>query len=92
MVRNIELIKDQDITLQAGDLIEVSTPGGGGYGNPQARTIEAIEEDLAHGYYAPPDAAAQFCAVIDSFGRVDRAATEALRSKGYFTQPLITEL
>ena len=86
------LSKDQDITLQAGDLIEVSTPGGGGYGNPQARTIEAIEEDLAHGYYAPPDAAAQFCAVIDSFGRVDRAATEALRSKGYFTQPLITEL
>jgi N-methylhydantoinase B len=74
--------KDQGITLAAGDLIEVSTPGGGGYGDPRARNVEAIEQDLAHGYYAPPDAAARFHAVIDPHGLVDRVATKALRNKG----------
>ena len=28
------LSKDQDIHLDAGDVIEVSTPGGGGFGDP----------------------------------------------------------
>ena len=31
------LSKDQDIPLQAGDRVEVMTPGGGGYGDPFAR-------------------------------------------------------
>ena len=74
--------KDQDIQLAAGDVIEVATPGGGGYGNPHTRSLEAIELDLAHGYYAAPDAAARFRAVVKADGRVDRPATKALRNEG----------
>ena len=43
--------KDQSLALQAGDVISVSTPGGGGFGPPGARAPEAIARDLARGYY-----------------------------------------
>jgi N-methylhydantoinase B len=45
------LSKDQGIELQAGDLISVSTPGGGGYGEPATRSRASIERDIARGYY-----------------------------------------
>ncbi|MBL8381806.1 MAG: hydantoinase B/oxoprolinase family protein [Burkholderiales bacterium] len=45
------LSKDQNIALTAGDLIEVSTPGGGGYGDARARPRAEIERDIARGYY-----------------------------------------
>ncbi|MEO8079941.1 MAG: hydantoinase B/oxoprolinase family protein, partial [Caldimonas sp.] len=56
------LSKDQDIQISAGDVIAVSTPGGGGFGDPAARRPAAIERDAALGYFgggtqAPPDPA-----------------------------------
>jgi N-methylhydantoinase B len=45
------LSKDQGIALSEGDVIEVSTPGGGGYGEPEKRSKESIERDIARGYY-----------------------------------------
>jgi N-methylhydantoinase B len=45
------LSKDQSIALSEGDVIEVSTPGGGGYGEPDKRSKESIERDIARGYY-----------------------------------------
>ncbi|HEY4372576.1 MAG TPA: hydantoinase B/oxoprolinase family protein [Burkholderiales bacterium] len=51
------LSKDQSIALTAGDVIEVSTPGGGGYGEPARRSKEAIERDIARGYYTREEAA-----------------------------------
>jgi N-methylhydantoinase B len=44
--------KDQDIEIAAGDVIAVSTPGGGGFGAPEERLAEARAEDLARGYYS----------------------------------------
>ncbi len=44
------LSKDQDITIRAGDVIDVSTPGGGGYGDPSARPGAEVERDVALGY------------------------------------------
>ncbi|MFP9190959.1 hydantoinase B/oxoprolinase family protein [Natrialbaceae archaeon A-CW1-1] len=32
--------------LEAGDIVSIRTPGGGGYGDPAARDREAIERDL----------------------------------------------
>ena len=43
--------KDQGITMQAGDVIEVFTPGGGGYGDPARRSPQAREYDRRQGYY-----------------------------------------
>ncbi|MBS0444954.1 MAG: hydantoinase B/oxoprolinase family protein [Proteobacteria bacterium] len=51
------LSKDQDIAIGAGDLICVSTPGGGGYGDPARRDPEALRRDLARGYYTRGQAA-----------------------------------
>ncbi len=65
------LSKDQDIQVGAGDVVRVSTPGGGGYGDPRQRDPTAIARDLKRGYYTDAQAAALFGA-----GRVKAAAAE----------------
>jgi N-methylhydantoinase B len=50
------LSKDQDIELEPGDVIRVSTPGGGGYGDPGARDPAKVARDIARGYYTPEQA------------------------------------
>jgi len=54
------LSKDQDIQMGPGDVIRVSTPGGGGYGDPAKRDPAKIERDVARGYYTRDDAARLF--------------------------------
>ncbi len=54
------LSKDQDIVIRAGDRVEVMTPGGGGYGNPAARTVSAISRDVARGTYTAQEAQARW--------------------------------
>ena len=46
--------------LKGGDPVELETPGGGGYGDPQERPLELIRRDLALGYVSPAQAAAVF--------------------------------
>ena len=41
-----------------GDVIHVSTPGGGGYGEAKMREPALIEKDLRLGYYSREQAAA----------------------------------
>ena len=55
------LSKDQAIVMQQGDRIHVSTPGGGGYGDPRERDAAAIAQDVARGYYTPQE-------IEDKFG------------------------
>jgi N-methylhydantoinase B len=50
------LSKDQGLRLQAGDRVEVKTPGGGGYGDPMRRERDLVARDVARGYYAPDQA------------------------------------
>ena len=50
------LSKDQDIQLQPGDCIRVSTPGGGGYGDPRQRDPAKVARDIARGYYSREEA------------------------------------
>jgi N-methylhydantoinase B len=50
------LSKDQDIELAPGDVIRVSTPGGGGYGDPRRRDPRKVAEDVARGYYTAEEA------------------------------------
>ena len=45
------LSKDQDIEIHAGDVISVSTPGGGGFGAPAERSAAERARDVALGYY-----------------------------------------
>jgi N-methylhydantoinase B len=54
------LSKDQDIAIRAGDVIAVSTPGGGGFGPADERPLAARERDIALGYYSPAESARAF--------------------------------
>ncbi|MEE8247036.1 MAG: hydantoinase B/oxoprolinase family protein [Alphaproteobacteria bacterium] len=76
------LSKDQDIVVEPGDRIIVSTPGGGGYGDPFERAPGLVATDVGRGYYTVADAAERFGVVLEaeSFA-VDEAATAALRTQ-----------
>jgi N-methylhydantoinase B len=54
------LSKDQDIQLAAGDVVAVSTPGGGGFGVPAERDPRLIEQDVRRGYYTADEARRRF--------------------------------
>ncbi len=51
------LSKAQDIALAPGDRVRVRTPGGGGYGPPQARDRALVAEDVRLGRYTAEQAA-----------------------------------
>jgi len=54
------LSKDQDVVLAPGDRIVVHTPGGGGFGAPEARDTALVERDVKRGYYGAAEAARRF--------------------------------
>jgi N-methylhydantoinase B len=71
--------KDQDIELQAGDVIKVRTPGGGGYGDPFTREPERVARDVRRGYFDAAAAAEQYGVVLRTDGSVDADATAQRR-------------
>ncbi len=74
--------KDQGIHVKGGDMIRVSTPGGGGYGDPLTRAPEAVGRDVSLGYYTPAQAEALFGVVVDpETFTIETAATEAARGR-----------
>jgi N-methylhydantoinase B len=77
------LSKDQDIQIAAGDLIEVSTPGGGGYGNPFERDPALVARDVARGYYTRAAAKELFGVAIGADGAVDPVRTATLREAAH---------
>ena len=75
------LSKDQDIELEPGDVIRVSTPGGGGYGDPLRREPRKVASDILRGYYTREQAASLFGVVLTADGAADAAGTVELRSR-----------
>ena len=75
------LSKDQNIHVQAGDTICVSTPGGGGYESSLKRNPELVRNDVQRGYYTVQQAQDLFGVVLTSEGLVDGNATQKLRSQ-----------
>jgi len=67
------LSKDQDILVGPGDSIRVSTPGGGGYGDPLERDPDLVAIDVRRGYYPVSDAAEMFGVVLDEHPEGERA-------------------
>jgi N-methylhydantoinase B len=54
------LSKAQDVALAPGDRVRVRTPGGGGYGPPQARDPALVAEDVRLGRFTADEAARLF--------------------------------
>ena len=77
----VHLSKDQGIRIQPGDTVHVSTPGGGGYGNPFERDPEQVQRDVVRGYYSREQAQELFAVVFaEGVNDIDQAKTAALRA------------
>jgi N-methylhydantoinase B len=69
-------------TLQADDLVSLLLPGAGGYGDPRARDLDALDRDLIDGKVTPEAAEEHYAVVVDRTEmKVDREATRRLRAK-----------
>jgi N-methylhydantoinase B/oxoprolinase/acetone carboxylase alpha subunit len=68
----------QDFVLDTGDVLEILTGGGGGYGDPLARAFEKIADDLIDRKITP-EAAERDYAVIGNGDGIDVDASLALR-------------
>ena len=76
------LSKEQDITLAPGDRVWVRTPGGGGYGNPLQRPVDAVREDVRLDRYSLAEARHLYGVVLikkDNVLCVDEEETVKLR-------------
>ena len=76
------LSKDQGIAIEEGDTVTVSTPGGGGFGDPFLREPARVARDVRLGYYTLEEAEAGFGVVLDPETLAeDEAATKARRDQ-----------
>ncbi len=75
--------------LSSGDALIACSPGGGGFGNPLERELEAVERDLNLGYVSRESAERDYGVVIAEArhvgertrDRLDAAATERQRTR-----------
>jgi N-methylhydantoinase B len=76
-----QLRSKQVVHLRTGDRLHVCVGGGGGYGDPLLRPPERVAEDVADGRVSPASARDDYGVVLDEHGRLDAAATAALRRR-----------
>jgi N-methylhydantoinase B len=74
--------KVSGLRLTAGDVLRIRTPGGGGYGDPIDRPIDAILGDLAEGLIGSDAARADYGVVLGADASLDNEQTERLRAGG----------
>lgn len=79
--REMDVGKIDRIRLQAGDLLSIMTPGGGGHGHPFDRDPVAVSRDVRRGFVSSEAAAADYGVVLDprTFD-IDDAATSLARA------------
>ena len=68
------------VRLDGGRRVRISSPGGGGYGDPNERAPEAVARDVALGYVSRAAALDSYGVVLDATGSVDEAATATERA------------
>ena len=67
------------LEMLRGDVIRITSPTGGGFGNPLDRDLDAIETEINNGMLSRERAANVYGVIFDSFGRVDFSASETRR-------------
>jgi N-methylhydantoinase B len=68
--------------LAAGRKVRILTGGGGGYGDPFERPVEAVVDDVVNGYVSVAAAEEQYGVSVTAQGDVDREETRRLRTGG----------
>ena len=69
-----------DINLDLGGSVLLETPGGGGYGNPLARSPEKVKEDLRFGYISEEHMRKYYGVVMSDEKSIDYTETKKLRT------------
>jgi N-methylhydantoinase B len=77
--KEINLGNTDVVALDPGDVVWVSAPGGGGWGDPWTRDAQEVARDVAQGKVSVAAAAREYGVVI-SDGQVDADATQARRA------------
>jgi N-methylhydantoinase B len=67
--------------LRRGDVLRLSTSGGGGWGHPFDRALDRVRRDVLGGVVSVGAAREDYGVVIDERGEIDAAATAALRAR-----------
>ena len=67
--------------LKRGDIVRLTTPSGGGFGDPLDRDLEQISSDLARGLVTKERAETAYGVVFGADDQPDLAATEARRGE-----------
>ena len=83
--------KCEDIKVKVGDILYFNTWGGGGWGDPLARSPELVALDVRRGLVSR-DGAKRYGVVIADSGAVDTSATERLRQSLATERGEITEI
>jgi N-methylhydantoinase B len=77
-----EIPSKQEYTLRAGEKVEFRTTGGGGYGDPLERDIDAVLDDVMNGKVSLSAALEMYGVAIrtgNGVSKVDETATQGLR-------------
>ena len=67
------------LALQQGDVIEFRTPGGGGWGDPLQRPVEAVQQDVRLGLVTVEHALENYGVVMNADGSVNIEQTDTQR-------------
>lgn len=67
------------LELGRGDVVRLTSPSGGGFGDPLARDITDITSEIKNGMLSHERAAEVYAVVFDENGHIDEAATTAQR-------------
>ena len=73
--------------LKPGDAYILRSGGGGGFGSPLERDLDALERDVRGGYVSRELAEKTYGAVFSADGTIDRAATALRRRRDAQTGP-----
>jgi N-methylhydantoinase B len=74
------MLKVNALPLETGDIIELQTGGGGGFGDPLVRDPEHVRRDVVDGYVTREAAERDYRVVLTDLLEVDEEATRLARS------------
>jgi N-methylhydantoinase B len=75
------------LELGRGEVVRLTSPSGGGFGDPLERDIAAIAREIENGMLSRERAQEVYAVAFDESGRVDEAATTARRRQRVRTKP-----
>tara|TARA_E500000305_G_scaffold56929_2_gene45399 strand:+ start:8345 stop:10330 length:1986 start_codon:yes stop_codon:yes gene_type:complete len=69
------------LEMECGDIVQLNSPSGGGFGDPLTRNIDAISQEIADGLLSKERAEEVYAVVYRRDGEIDTEATNKLREK-----------